>query len=1284
MTANKPRSIQRKLVRVGLIVVGVFALAVLGLHIWFVNNARSVLKQIVYDQSHGKLKLELSQLRFEFLTNKLQIRVADLQSTDTVSQPISYHVRFRKLTVRVHSFWPLLFQHKLLLDSIKLHDPEIEVFQWRKDTTLKSAKQDLTVPQQMGKLYNSMLDALEAFGIRRIAIENAKLSLVNKMVPGSKPVVVSNINFDLLRSERLLPKRDQYLKNEQSVALNTHDQAIDLPSGRHRLSFKTFNLELFGKRIELDSCTVTALPKGITKSSYTLFFKKLLLIGVDFDAMYRYNLIRADSVYCDNPTFDIHLVTTQKMEGPKKKEKPDLEEVVRELSGDLDLAYIGVKDAGIHINISGEKERSLFNSNKDNFEMYGLRINSDSSSPVVVRRFDMLVRDYHLYNADSSTAYSFDSIHFRDNKIVLNNFSVLTEPTKSQLRNGRDFHIPYFELTGLDWYELIFQQNLSAREAVLYEPVIRFKKNMRGRQRKRGNLFGSLQTLDSLMTLHKIKIINGQLDLSLGPATSVRLQDLNLSVYSDYLMQSSDQAGLRRAIDLLSFSRGLIRIKDITAQLQNFRYTGTNLIHGDRLTVSSRSNRIKAVANDVYLTNLLLDERAERIVLDGLRWASARVALKMPAAGKKKKGGGNISLKNISGRNTQLELSAPGTKVSTHLSSIRLASLVKEGNKPIRIDGLSMGGNDLAVESGGLDLRSAAYQLNSSGSSFFENIRLAQVKDQDSINFRAPRLDFSADINGLMQKDLHFYHVDARSPLIDIRKWSAQGPAAQQKKKMAIRIDEISAVEPEVNIATHRNDSVTKINIPKSANGWIKARALRLDDEGTQLGLISVHNDAATLVKNTGDVIGVEKGRIELDVSSLRLGQKAGKPSWSGQIDRLHLVNPNTLAIGKGSNTLQVDQASVGNLNLSSDHLTNISGLLRSNISAWLRTGTGIYRDSNTTLQWYNADYNYGRKAFHLDSFNYHPTRPLDSVLARSAFQTDYITLRTGAVDLSGFDLDAYEKDSALIIQAMQVAEPVITVFRDKKPPFLSGTVKPLPADMIAKIPFPISVKAINLQSGRILYTEKHPRTRAEGTLLLAKVEAQIENIKNRDIGPHDSLWLSVNALLMDSASLQLRVQQSYTDSLNGFLMDLRMRPTTLAFLNPVLAPLSNVMITSGTIDSLQMRAVGREEFAFGEMSMYYHDLRIRLVKKGDQTRSSFGTKVLSFLANAIVVKKNNNGRKGVIYFERMRDRSFFNYIVKIAFSGMSTSIGVKSNRKMLRKYHKKLEETHQPAIQLH
>src|SRR4051794_6045786 len=107
MPEKRKRSAYKKLLRLGFTLAIVFIVAVVGLHIWFVNNARSVLKQIVAEKSHGKLKLELSQLSFNFFSNKLQIRTADLASIDT-TQSMSYHISFRKLTVRVHSFWPLV------------------------------------------------------------------------------------------------------------------------------------------------------------------------------------------------------------------------------------------------------------------------------------------------------------------------------------------------------------------------------------------------------------------------------------------------------------------------------------------------------------------------------------------------------------------------------------------------------------------------------------------------------------------------------------------------------------------------------------------------------------------------------------------------------------------------------------------------------------------------------------------------------------------------------------------------------------------------------------------------------------------------------------------------------------------------------------------------------------------------------------------------------------------------------------------------------------------------
>jgi hypothetical protein len=169
----------------------------------------------------------------------------------------------------------------------------------------------------------------------------------------------------------------------------------------------------------------------------------------------------------------------------------------------------------------------------------------------------------------------------------------------------------------------------------------------------------------------------------------------------------------------------------------------------------------------------------------------------------------------------------------------------------------------------------------------------------------------------------------------------------------------------------------------------------------------------------------------------------------------------------------------------------------------------------------------------------------------------------------------------------------------------------------------------------------------------------------------------------MDSAELALRVRQSYTDTLNGFLMTLRMKPTTLSFLNPVIAPLSNVILKSGTIDSLQIRAVGKEDLALGEMKMYYHDLKIKLVKDGNAEETSLLRRAASFLANAILIKKNNNGRTGLIYYERDKSRSFFNYIIRMTFSGMATSIGMKKNRKYMKAYRQALQDRNLPPIDL-
>ena len=1250
------------------------ALVVLALHIWFVNNARRVIIETVAARSHGKLSLELSQLSFHFLSSQLQVKQAKLVSTDTTSQAVSYNITFDKLSIKVGSFWPLLFNREIAIDSVEVLNPIINITQWRKDSTRISGQEDISIPRQMGKIYNSMLDGLEAFGIQRIHISNAQVRLLNKLKPDEDPVVISNIHFNLVNTSNAA-KRDAFIENKQTVDLTTTHQNIALPGGRHRLSFRGFNLNLFNRRMELDSCTVTAIAKDSMKSSYSIFFDKLLLVGVDFNAMYKHNLIKADSVYCENPLFDININTN--IARSPKKERPDPNKIIQELTGDLDLAFVGVKQAGIHINITGKKERSLFNSNKDDFEMRGLKIYADSARPVVIDRFDMLVRDYHLYNEDSSAAYTFDSIHFLNNKITLNNFSVTTTSSPDKNRSERDFKIPLFELTGLDWYQLIFEETLEAREAVLYSPVIKYRnmKSSRGKVKKT-SIFKSMQLLDNVMTLDRISIVNGQLDMQLGATTSLKIKDANISL--NHITE--DFAGLREAVSRLSFSNAVIKIKDITTLIYNAAYSGTELIHADRIIVTGRSGFLKADVKDVFINNLLINENSETVMVQGLKWRSANVHFRQPEKKSGKRSATDISLSHIEGYNTRLFYSSGDNEVTSYIQSLKLESLVKNPEGLMQVKGLSVIGNDLHFKGDRLNVKASSYFINSETGSNLTNLEVNRVKERDSIFLIAPALSFTGNMNEMLAGDIHLNEMVITKPVLKVNNWNESVKKEAGLSSNGLRIDRLKVSEPDIQIALHRNDSITRINLPVSENSAIAATGLQVNDAGFQLAALSIQAQTATLEKRTGEIIGVEKGKLDMELSNLKYANNKDLPSWSLMVNSLHLTNPNSFRLSK-NNKLQLTQTSVGNIQLSSESVFSFSRLLKENISAWVKGTTGEYIDSNTTLNWYNAAYNSAKKILSLDSFRYTPTQSLDSVMANAAFQKDYITLKTGAVTMSGFNLESFEKDSSLVADVIEINQPLLTVYRDKAPPFLEGNLKPLPVDMIRNITMPVDVGSLKMNDGTLHYTERNAKTRAEGTLDLTRMNARVSNLKNRDLTDTDSLVFSLDAFLMDSSLLNLMVKESYTDSLRGFLMTLRLKPTTVSLLNPVLVPLSNVLITSGTIDSFQLNAIGREDLAIGEMQMYYHDLRIKLIKNGDPSKTNFMGRVANFLVNSFVIRKNNKGRTGLVFYERAKDRSFFNYLVKITFSGMATSIGVKKNRKYMKEYKRELKERNLPGF---
>jgi hypothetical protein len=261
------------------------------------------------------------------------------------------------------------------------------------------------------------------------------------------------------------------------------------------------------------------------------------------------------------------------------------------------------------------------------------------------------------------------------------------------------------------------------------------------------------------------------------------------------------------------------------------------------------------------------------------------------------------------------------------------------------------------------------------------------------------------------------------------------------------------------------------------------------------------------------------------------------------------------------------------------------------------------------------------------------------------------------------------------------IDEPYFTSYRDKTPPFHEGIIKPLATKLIQKIPFKVSIDTILISNGTAVYTELNDKTKETGIVPVTRMNGDIFPIKNFGLTPTDSFRIRLNFYLLDSGWVRLRTRESYLDTLSGFLITLRMQPHSMLYLNKILPALSSVKLQSGYLDTLTMRAVGQDYLSLGEMRMYYHDLKVQFLKNGKEEKKRFLQGLITFIANSFVIKNENKKRVGVVYFPRLRDRSFINYYIKIAMSGVASSVGAKKNKRLMKRYNKQIKVRQLPPI---
>ncbi len=68
---------------------------------------------------------------------------------------------------------------------------------------------------------------------------------------------------------------------------------------------------------------------------------------------------------------------------------------------------------------------------------------------------------------------------------------------------------------------------------------------------------------------------------------------------------------------------------------------------------------------------------------------------------------------------------------------------------------------------------------------------------------------------------------------------------------------------------------------------------------------------------------------MEVELADLQLGKRDGKPFWNTIVNNLYIQKPNKFVVGKNKNTLNLQEIKLGNVNLSSEYVSNADQLFK-------------------------------------------------------------------------------------------------------------------------------------------------------------------------------------------------------------------------------------------------------------------------------------------------------------------------------------------------------------------
>ncbi len=305
-----------------------------------------------------------------------------------------------------------------------------------------------------------------------------------------------------------------------------------------------------------------------------------------------------------------------------------------------------------------------------------------------------------------------------------------------------------------------------------------------------------------------------------------------------------------------------------------------------------------------------------------------------------------------------------------------------------------------------------------------------------------------------------------------------------------------------------------------------------------------------------------------------------------------------------------------------------------------------------------------------VNSFTFKPNYEKYKFSRKLGHQTDRANIFGKKIIIEGIDFDRLLDKKQLYVNHIQTDSFEIELFRDKRVPFPEWQRRSLLQTMLRKIKIPFKIDSINIKNTHFVYAERVKKAFEPGEVFLKSLNAKMTGFTN------DSILISqgaigkieTNFLLMGKGYFEGELNFPLSSKVDTFNFSGSLTKMKLQDFNPMSENVFGVKITEGEgkIDIPLISA--NNDYSTGEILFPYENFRIKIIDKKTGKKGGLGDGIATFLANEFLLKHNNPSHKnklrhGMVYFERDKRKSLFNFIWKSILSGIESSLGFNTKK---------------------